>query len=1603
MSSSFVQTNYLVNGIDLWNYTSFPKVDVSLTGITYNDYKQYTLHTGHIGLTQTVFTARATVSGTYTYPTALLPDTVVFVKLKAHGTTQLFCDAYFSTPTTLNYSIYASGSVSNIYFFSYFIIGYNSNSSNDTASLYNSKTINGNNGVGGDINYQFTQANFYLDTYYRNPDQYLTYLPYVYSSPSYATDASLSMSFYENINTTTTRLSLYCGRYFVNMGATGTTSFNLYLNDTFVNADRKLGINNYNLEKILYAHIEPENDASCNVAITRYGTKLTTDLSLSCPYIGVSCANATVSASTWRIWMVCYENNKLFKPNVWFSQMSATGSILTNEGTDGGTATLSDTNIVNTNSGAKTYGKDLSFNGTTTYVDMPIFSPTKGHTICFWTKQLAYTKTGNQVIMEIGNPNCGIVVYHENYNKKVSYDVSYGGVLYSTRPVIWLSQMNTSSGLINEGSMGGVCGYNCTINTITYKTNGQSLFFNNNYLTIPFVNLFTTGFSLSCWVYPTSFANNNDIIFSSSGNSVNDNNFLWICLNGGNTNSYISLLMRSTTTTSTTVSLSSSVLLNLSTWYHIGVTYNSTTHEGKIYINGVFNTSSINYVNNFVNYIIDGTPSSKIGQNRTGGSPLFAYLDDYRLYDRVLNANEITDIYNNSTSTPTQIWQHVCLTHSTSGNVSLYTNGMFSYLKPNIPYYNTSLSTYSRLGAIVNTKNLYTPAYMYGEIDDVRIYDSVLLHKEIYDIYQLSYKGDTATATTSTTTTTLTTNYFVKNTDIVNYYPKLTLQTISAELITGDSASYTQSSMNSMLQVFIDDITVASTLMTAYATATLTCPIRTCPFDCIVYTYAQINHSAIFAKYVRTSNMISLMNMSGSSASYTNIKIMYVGYVSAKSYVGLIDNTGTTDANNVLPNTQKNGLYGGTIANGGSIQSDTNLWGGSFNQYYVDLFTYPPIYLSIAYPSGLLYTPKYGYSLSMWIYPYSGNIQDSTLFSLSSVANNTHLIRLVGGATETKLVLTNNNLITQPIIKFSKMDYTGTTILTNDITTGLSGYIASSALIANSNPISGMTDASYLTFNGTDNNEAQTCYGPVFIPSYYAGFSISLWFKNNAPPGSSRLFSLSNTSSTNYADVYLANGSLEYIVNNNGTDNLTTPISYSTANNWMNFVLTHKMDGTLNIYINNVNVLSTTIVYPTFTPTNFSIGQKYYTPPAIQLQPRSGGYNTYNGFIDDFRVYDKVLSVGEIYIIYKLYDYVSNATSFDVSVNQWQNVAITHDASSSLVSYYRNGVFKNSGTIPYPTTVIVPDKMYLGYTEGNNYIYKSRVQYFNWYNNCVLNASNILNTYNSYFTPMILYTGGADMVVADITSGGQVYTQFRFKSGDGGFKTKKTVNMVILCVGNGGNGYGNGSYSCGGGGGGVYQGVISVQPNNNISLKVASQASDNSTITFDNNNYIYSLKGSSKLFDNNKKSSGGYNINGVLTNKNTDNDSTIYGGYSDANKSLGRDGANGVLINTVGLFPDNTTIYFGGGGGGVDSNNNLGNGGYGGGGGAGGSKTLGIGGTNGLNNGNNGTTQSGGQGGVNTGGGGGSFGGSGGGGAGGSGYIIISILKSDILGTPVRY
>ena len=181
-----------------------------------------------------------------------------------------------------------------------------------------------------------------------------------------------------------------------------------------------------------------------------------------------------------------------------------------------------------------------------------------------------------------------------------------------------------------------------------------------NYVVIPTTNFAANGsYSFCCWFYFTTYSSS--IIqtpWSTTSGANYGGSYPWISIY--TSTGFFYLNVSYVANAATTVSVSTN------TWYHAVITVSGGTVV-TLYINGVSAASVSTASSIYYNNIMLG--GAGIGSAGASSTPFAGYIDDFRVYNRVLSTTEITALYN-LTSIPTL-------------------NAIISASNPRYPLYNT--------------------------------------------------------------------------------------------------------------------------------------------------------------------------------------------------------------------------------------------------------------------------------------------------------------------------------------------------------------------------------------------------------------------------------------------------------------------------------------------------------------------------------------------------------------------------------------------------------------------------------------------------------------------------------------------------------------------------------------------------------------------------------------------------------------------------------------------------------------------------------------------------------------------------------------------------
>jgi hypothetical protein len=273
--------------------------------------------------------------------------------------------------------------------------------------------------------------------------------------------------------------------------------------------------------------------------------------------------------------------------------------------------------------------------------------------------------------------------------------------------------------------------------------------------------------------------------------------------------------------------------------------------------------------------------------------------------------------------------------------------------------------------------------------------------------------------------------------------------------------------------------------------------------------------------------------------------------------------------------------------------------------------------------------------------------------------------------------ISNTNL--SAYFPFELSDQNGTTLL-NNATNAYEATLYGGATVSNADYKVG---GSSLYLNSASSQYVQTAN---FTPTTN-GLTFSFWYRSNANPSWGRIFDFGNGAnvdnilcSPNGDNLNKLGFRCNYKSDPNTNNFYLTDISSYNDNVWRHVVwtLTYAAAGSAtsvwNIYINGIYKATNTHYYPetAITRTQCYLGKSNWADPY------------YNGYIDDFRIYNRVLSSSEIHNIY-------NSRLFINSVS-----------NNQLIMYYPFETSDKSGTTlannANPNNIVFDATLYGGAT-----------------------------------------------------------------------------------------------------------------------------------------------------------------------------------------------------------------------------------------------------------------------------------------------------------------
>ena len=221
-------------------------------------------------------------------------------------------------------------------------------------------------------------------------------------------------------------------------------------------------------------------------------------------------------------------------------------------------------------------------------------------------------------------------------------------------------------------------------------------------------------------------------------------------------------------------------------------------------------------------------------------------------------------------------------------------------------------------------------------------------------------------------------------------------------------------------------------------------------------------------------------------------------------------------------------------------------------------------------------------------------------------------------------------------------------------TVPVSGAITNTTLTVTGSPalVTGIVGSNAVYFNNVINGSNGTQYIRGTI-SLMSSFTVSFWFNLQTFVSSyyQILFSMYSTG----VQIYINNVTQQIgmvVPSGSGTGLVISPFTSIALNTWYNVTLTFQTGGSYYFYLNNSLITSGAAVGTgTFTSTNFSLGT--YDNSII---------NSFNGYIDDFKIYNSAITFTPM-----------------VPAN-WNYVAVSNSGTYMLATAANGGLFMSSNS-----------------------------------------------------------------------------------------------------------------------------------------------------------------------------------------------------------------------------------------------------------------------------------------------------------------------------------
>lgn len=890
------------------------------------------------------------------------------------------------------------------------------------------------------------------------------------------------------------------------------------------------------------------------------------------------------------------------------------------------------------------------------------------------------------------------------------------------------------------GSYDASCSSISMISNSNYYIGSSALNFNgSNYVLKNTVTCFSSDFTVSFWI--------SSILYKASGATgdtrileYNTGTGAWFCFSI--TNNVFRIYSNSNTSTSGNANdISCTININSGIWQHYIVSYTSATKLLNIYINGKLNISST------LLYAINtqSTATLYIGTDYTKVNNFLGIIDDFRIYNYAISL--LADInylfyypnynkYSNSTSKPSLLSSLASNYYDISNQ-----NIIFDYEPRNIPpgtillllgdptnissnkgNYTNSVTFASTNQSIFNSSysSLYVLDSSAGSISIVNLFSGTIKFLQNPSSITVENRYNLNTGITSIAFDTTNTFYYVTNGSYVqqmNYTTNKFIQNINTDPLTNIKYCITDSS--NILYIShntgIKFINLSGTIPTASTIIFPTgiginqmanspvYPNKLYAIDIIntkIYIVNTISPYAHYSFILPSSFMYSTAILT--SLCFDTFGNLYISTSKGTYAIYMIPNNilNKYSANQTLTNTEiiiYAGIGGTTLGTTGYTGDGSSCYNALFkNISHIMMDSGNNMYIcdsSNATVRKIINTVRKTNFLNtitdeMGIQSqYDISTLYSPTYSFTTNQTSNYCIGNINSFIDTEMKASNYNIIDNSGLllyyRFNSMDISGLNIF--NYATGYPVYDASLSTTGLVNSNDYVVDNS--AFNNTTSGNVKINNSILSAGSWPTtnGLSVAFWVKSNGTGISGRILDLGNASTSPTNSLLISpnildlcnNSVLTYgIIKGGAVSNYYT--NFAINNNiWHHACISLTYDTSVNsihnVYIDGSLYYTGTGVYPTTTTyTSCFIGKSNWTADP-----------SFNGSIDDFRLYNRVLSASEVF---SLYDLGTNDISF---VNLKTTGAIPLLTVSNVKSSYtvandstpiRNGVYTVLGS-----------------------------------------------------------------------------------------------------------------------------------------------------------------------------------------------------------------------------------------------------------------------------------------------------------------------------------